>query len=111
MVKERKFILVVREGIDENAHSHPLFGERESRISPEEKIVSTVGLRYDNDEKRQCYAEGVKFAEERLKDEQIALAVRVLLPEVRKAADDIENGLDRYNLHELSLREFPEDDN
>lgn len=109
MVKERKFILLVREGIDENAHSHPLVGE--SRISPEEKIVSTVGLRYDNDEKRQCYAEGVKFAEERLKDEQIALAVKVLLPVVRKAADDIENGLDRYNLHELSLREFPEDDN
>ena len=109
MVKERKFILVVREGIDENAHSHPLLGE--SRISPEEKIVSTVGLRYDNDEKRQCYAEGVKFAEERLKDEQIALAVKVLLPAVRQAADDIENGLDRYNLHELSLRESPEDDN
>lgn len=106
---ERTFILVVREGVDENASFHPFHGER--RISPEEKIVSTVGLRYDNDEKKQAYGDAVKFATGELDDEQIALAVKVLLPEVRQAAEDIENGLDRYNLHLLSIREMAADDN
>jgi len=105
---ERTFTLVVREGIDENVFHDPFKGEM--RISPEEKIVSTVGLRYDNDEKRQAYGLAVKFATRELNDEQIALAVRALLPDIRQAAEDIEKGLNRYNLHELSLREVSEND-
>lgn len=108
MIKSRVFKLIVREGVDENVFYDPFKGEM--RISPEEKLGSTVGLRYDNDEKRQVYADGVKFATGELSDEQIVLAVRALLPGVRQAAEDIENGLDRHNLHELSLREVSEDD-
>lgn len=109
MIKSREFKLIVREGVDENVFHDPFKGEM--RISPEEKIVSTVGLRYDNDGKRQAYGLAVKFATQKLNDEQIVLAVRAILPDIRQAAEDIENGLDRHNLHELALREVDEDDN
>lgn len=108
MIKSREFRLIVREGIDENVFHDPFKGEM--RISPEEKIVSTVGLRYDDDAKRQAYGLAVKFATKELNDEQIVLAVRALLPDIRQAAEDIEDGLYRHNLHELSLREVSEDD-
>ena len=106
---ERTYTLVVREGIDENVFYDPFKGEM--RISPEEKIVSTVGLRYDNDARGQVYGLAVKFATQKLNDEQIVLAVRALLPDIRQAAEDIEDGLDRHNLHILSLREVSEGDN